>query len=801
MSKFLNATINSAPKRLATAISLSLGMAANINAAPVLEEVLVTAQKREQSMQQVPIAVTALTEEMIRVNQVVTVTDLSSLAPGLTVRPAAGGSNIASFSMRGVTSYGVVPGSDKQVSIYLDGVYISSPRASIFALPDIAQLEVLRGPQGTLFGRNATAGAVSVTTRDPSGELAFVQELTFGSRDLHKTRTSLDLPAIGKLSLYGSYVSYEQNGDIKNLGAGTTWDRSAFGYSSFTSPKYLGTKDTESIFVAAQYDVSDQLGITYKYDKTTEGGTAEAVVPFSLNPDLLGPAVGSLLNEWIANSGGIDNIALRPNIKRPDSVNNFYNGPVDQKIEGHSLRAVWDISEQLTLSNIASYREAYQATTTHLAGIGGLIAGGPVTESFYGSFYPGGELATPGAAGCVLCFDIETDAQQWSNEIFVNYDAKSFNLTAGLIYFKSNDRSGGPIGGGNNISFFPIVDNKMLAANAVTPEGVSYNDAESTAAYAQADYHLTEKIDVVTGARITQDKKSGTYRSGPAGSQTLSPFTYSDTKPNFLVGVNYQHDAETMVYAKASTAFVSGGAIGGVEFKPEEATSFEVGMKADYFDNSLRTNISIYDVTYEHPQSAQGGRAIGRPELSTVIVDQGGNIDTWGVEFESSYLPIESLILNFSAGYQDITYKDVNPILFGSVFATSTDEYLPSITPEWTASLGANYQSQPLFSSTAYLDYSISANWRDKMRLHPNPNAGTVIPNYKDMEYSDAGWVVNARIAIREIQLESLKGELAVWGKNLTDNDDPIYGLLYGFANGGNFMESRSVGVDFIVRY
>jgi iron complex outermembrane receptor protein len=136
-----------------------------------LEEIVVTAQKREQNVQDVPIAVTALTASALVNNRVESVTDLSGLAPGVNVIPAAGGSQIPSFSLRGITSYGVVPGSDKEVSIYLDGVYISSPRGSIFNLPDARSIEVLRGPQGTLFGRNATAGAVSITTRDPNGKI------------------------------------------------------------------------------------------------------------------------------------------------------------------------------------------------------------------------------------------------------------------------------------------------------------------------------------------------------------------------------------------------------------------------------------------------------------------------------------------------------------------------------------------------------------------------------------------------------------------------------------------------------
>jgi iron complex outermembrane receptor protein len=111
-----------------------------------LAEIVVTAQRREQNVQDVPIAVTALTQAAIATNRVVTVNDLNLLAPGFNVVPAAGGTQIPSFTMRGITSYGVVPGSDKAISMYVDGVYIASARGSIFDLPDISQIEVLRGP-------------------------------------------------------------------------------------------------------------------------------------------------------------------------------------------------------------------------------------------------------------------------------------------------------------------------------------------------------------------------------------------------------------------------------------------------------------------------------------------------------------------------------------------------------------------------------------------------------------------------------------------------------------------------------
>lgn len=187
-----------------------------------LTEIIVTAQKREQSLQDVPIAVTAVTAESLQANRIFSVNDLSGLAPGMTVKPSPGGSSVPVFTIRGQSSFGVVPGSDKQVSIYVDGVYIGSPRGSIFELPDIQRIEVLRGPQGTLFGRNATAGAISVTTREPTGEAHVKVEGSLGNRDAYRFRITADTPQMGPFSAFGSFVRNYRRGEVRNFDSGLT---------------------------------------------------------------------------------------------------------------------------------------------------------------------------------------------------------------------------------------------------------------------------------------------------------------------------------------------------------------------------------------------------------------------------------------------------------------------------------------------------------------------------------------------------------------------------------------------------
>jgi iron complex outermembrane receptor protein len=226
-----------------------------------LEEIIVTAQRREQSLQDVPIAVTALTSEDLVANRVLSVADLTGLAPGLIVAESAGGGKIPFFIIRGATSAGLVPGSDKQVSLYLDGVYLSSTRGSIFDLPDLERIEVLRGPQGTLFGRNATAGAVSISTRDPTGEVGVKVLASIGNYDQYRFGVSVDLPQVGPLSGYVSALYNYRRGDIRNVAAGQIWDRrnalSQRNAKVTRSPEFLGTTDSTSVFGALKFESGD----------------------------------------------------------------------------------------------------------------------------------------------------------------------------------------------------------------------------------------------------------------------------------------------------------------------------------------------------------------------------------------------------------------------------------------------------------------------------------------------------------------------------------------------------------------
>ncbi|MCB2072524.1 MAG: TonB-dependent receptor [Novosphingobium sp.] len=787
--------------------------------------IVVTAQKREQSVQDVPIAVTAISGESLEVNRVTDVTDLSGLAPGVTVRVSAGGSQLPSFSIRGAISYGVVPGSDKQVSMYLDGVYISSPRGGIFDLPDVQRIEVLRGPQGTLFGRNATAGAVSISTRDPSGEMGFKGRVSVGNRDRLRTTFSLDLPQIGPFSGYVSYMHDEKRGDIRNLGAGQTWDRTASLWgparSVKTSPEWLGSKNSESVFAAVKFTSGDFTTV-YKFDWNKNDGTPDGTAILGYNPNI--PLLGTFLTSLI-DSQPIP-VPFAANGKRPKSVLNSWAIPTTQETQGHSLTSTFQVSDDLSVKNVFAFRKNKLFTASSIDGLSaltftpqslgdyatfvafstGLLTGTeplPVIQATIGAVAQG--LApTLGGPFIGIATQPSNRSEQISDELQVNYDSDFLTATVGAVWFQSKDWTGETYFQ-NTISFAPIPGGVI----GNTRSGSTFNKATSIAAYAQLEFHLTPQLDLVLGGRITRDKKSGDFIFGPTlnSLQTLS-FTYRKTKPNYLIGLNYKPTEDILLYAKYSTAFVSGGSVAGIPFAPETAKSWEAGVKAEMFDRKVRANLALYHAEYKNYQTAQSSanfvdqitEITGDPtragSIGTFVVPLGG-VKAKGFEFDIAAAPAQGLSLGGSLSYTDTSFNNLNPVI---VAANAGSYGTASYRPKWNGGLWAQYDTQPLVGD-AFVTFRADGIWQSDMGLAQNANAPLplLVPALIEQP---SYWLVNGRIALRDLEIGGAKTEFALWAKNLTDEKAIGFALnLNQIFGSANFIPARSYGIDLTIEF
>ncbi len=761
-----------------TALAGALGLASHAAAAAAanegatLAEVVVTAQKREQNLQDVPISVTAMTADTLEVNRITNVNDLNALAPNLSVRPAAGGSGIPSFNVRGVTSYGVVPGSDKQISIYIDGVYLGSTRGSLFDFAEIERIEVLRGPQGTLFGRNSTAGAISVVTPDPTGKFGVHQELTYGNYAQYRSKTRLSLPAWGPLSATLTYVHDQRHGDIKNLGAGMVWDRTGVDSSRppiQTSPKYLGSKNLESFFGAVKFAPSDDFSMVYKFDYSQNDYTPEGVAIVAVNPAGLGGLIGAI------TSNQPRPIVYDPSGRRPKAVNNSWSVPFYAKNYGHSLTAQLRINDSMSLKNILAYRYGYVYGSYQFDGLGGLVNVVPT-------------LGPVGQPFGVIVLNNQSQSNQVSNETQINYDSKLVTVTAGAIYFHINDRSGPPRGlasskalgvypGGRVAPTFPAIQQ-------------SYNYGTSTALYTQAEVHVMPQIDLVGGYRITKDKKNGTLFNPAAIS-----FTYEKTKPSYMAGVNYKPLDDVLIYGKFSTGFVSGGSVSTIAFLPEKARSWEAGIKADLLGRRLRTNLSVYDVKYRDLQSAQGGTTVNRPDLSTLIIDL-GNVHAKGFELEVTAQVMQGLTVGGGLGYTDNAYTYFTPLSLSLLGAN----YAPTLQPKWTGQLWGQYETEPVFGD-ARIRMRLDASYRSRQRLDPNP--AQPVAAFRVLQYGPSAWTVNGRIGLNKLKVAGVDSEIALWVRNLNNDKSPSFANVIsalGVAS-SSFVPARTFGVDLILNY
>jgi iron complex outermembrane receptor protein len=748
--------------------------------------IIVTAQKREQSVQDVPIAVTAIGGDALKANRVTSVIDLNGLAPGVTIRISAGASQLPVFSMRGVTSFGVVPGSDKQVSQYLDGVYIGSPRGSIFDLPDLERIEVLRGPQGALFGRNATAGAVSIVTRDPTGEAGARIEGTYGNRDHMRVRASIDLPQFGPFSAYVSFLHDEYRGDIRNLAPGVVWDRttSADPYVNRkeASVKWLGNKNTEAFFGALKFESGDFTTV-YKLDWATGDNSAAGTALVGVNPGAgdAGAGLAFLVNTLVNSQP--NNVITAPDGKRPKAVYNSFVTPSRQEMMGHNVTSVWEATDNITVKNIFAFRKSKQFGPSSIDGVTALEINAA------NSFLVGG-AAMEGQQYSIIGSQSLSRSTQTSDELQVNYDSDFLTLTAGGLWYHSKDTS-------NTFGFKGTQSFKLLI-NGVIPQGGqnhTLNTLTAIAAYAQAELHVTPKLDLVLGGRISQDKKFGRYELGtnpgvPLVITTITA-TYKDTTPSYLIGVNYKLNDDILVYAKFSTAFVSGGNVGGIEFEKEKAESLEGGIKAQFLNRKVQANLALFWVKYTDAQSSASGsfRTDIDSRIGTFIQDC-CDIKSVGFELEVTTAPTDGLLIGGQLSYADTKFSNVAPALINS----NGGSYSLTLRPEWTGGIWSSYETQPLVGN-AYLTFRADAVWQGNSNATANPARAAIwAPNFP---YAKAYWEVNARVALRDIDIGGAKAELAVWSKNLTNAKAPTFALsLFNQIGSRNFIRARSYGLD-----
>ena len=720
----------------------SEGPAASTSQPSAIEDIVVTARKVNENLQITPVAISALTSEAMERKGLTNVLQLQAASPSLTVSDAVGQPGSATLFIRGQGSTDALIAIDQAVGVYLNGVYSARASGGAFDMVDVRQVEVLRGPQGTLFGRNTTGGAINIIPNAPTGEFEGLVKGSYGNYDSWSAQGMLNVPLVGdQLGVRVAYNHRESGSYGRNLSLGNG----------------LGGQK-QDFFRASLKVAPDGMPWSFlvqaDYTKYRDEGQITGLQSFTP-----GPVLGALV---AACSGGLGaglqslcpvklpagTTSLTPYL-RGQNGNGYYDvyNNVDTfgrtKTHGISITGNYEFSEALNFKSITAWRGV---------------------NTFGLTDNDGSPLALTQSFNTIR-------QRQFSQEVQLSLTTDRLQAILGGFYFVENglDLS-------KAVSVFPL--------STVT----GFNDGnvrnESKAIYGQFTYHLTDAIRFTGGLRYTKDNRqlkshnrnvtaAGVATSAfpnlvdnPAQNPFLATFANSFDYFSYTAGLDWQVQQGMFVYGKTSRAYRSGGLntrtnaaqIPPTSFGPERVTDYEIGGKFDLFDRKVRFNLAAYYSKIDNVQRNIVGSTLINGALTLVSgAANSAAAHIWGGEAELTVVPIENLTLNASVG---LTYPEYDRFLNTIDPNPATNNLVNSefpYTPKQTYSVSADYKipAEGLGGAfNVHVDYALRSKVYS-ISLPPSLQETAKIPGYD---------LLNARIAF---QLENPNVELAVYGANL----------------------------------
>ncbi|HEY3696134.1 TonB-dependent receptor [Phenylobacterium sp.] len=737
-----------------------------VHTAPAaLEEIVVTARKRAESLQETPISITALSAEALERQPGYTIERVASMAPNLSTAKTPNALGAASHFIRGIGASESQFGQDPPVGIYVDDVYYARNNNSLSDLVSPERIEVLRGPQGTLFGRNTTGGAISIVTRTPADEFGGDIRASYGTYNSQSLRLRIDSGLLGNsnIKVSAAYQHRQNDGTVDNGDQPDNKDPGALKSDSFWG-KAVGEWGPLNVAVAADYD--DMKGSSTYFQ--IRFASPDVTRFFNLSPSLGG-------NPYAVTSAP------------QSSVPHWATGG-DQKLKsgGTSLTLTYELSDALTLKSISAYRRfTYDSPSftgpSNLVGRVGNTLATSVVRSFNG-FY--------------MLPARKTSEQQTSEEIQLLGTFGDVQLVVGGFYFTEQGRET------TTTNLLVVRPGGQFAIPSLGT--VSYRVSnESIAGFAQASWKpafLEQKLELTGGARYTEDNKDLDQYAPSARSGTLKS---NDT--SILASVSYRWTPDVMTYARYATGYRAGGfniraALGGsLIYLPEKVKSYEAGLKAEFLDRRLRINGAAYYTDYQDLQVGQfiagGGSNSGNAKATYK-----------GFELEAQAVPIDNLTLSGSVGYTSPKYQR---IFFPSPVATATPGVFTNgslanygdiaqfqYVPKWTANFILNYS----LPATDYGKWGMQVSYAYKGRRHfytvNIPNVSAYGPLLDSKPYG----LLGARLSLSGIPLgHASRAELSVYGENLTDERYVVSSVDFGPTVGigaSLYGERRTFGVE-----
>ena len=758
----------------------------------LMEEITVTARKREEGLQDTPIAVSVFSGESLEARGVQRIDEIAGLTPNMSfdnINTNGGGGNSAAVFLRGVGQRDFLPSADPGVGIYVDGVYYARSIGSVLDIIDIDRVEVLRGPQGTLFGRNTTGGAIAIHTQKPHEEFEGKVRVRVGIDDRLDVLGKVNVPMSDNLFMSATVAKFDQDGFVVNPLNGMD----------------TGDDDTLAVRGALRWQANNnfEVNISGDYSRDRENGQArvttqnpDRVIQFippdpnnprstgngatqhnfflgansPFNPANGGPGLGAgfgnpgtpfprefsncdarapvpgLVEGTTSGCANANTIALGQNTSTMPTYS-------DHDIYGFSGTVDWQISDNLQIKSITAYRN-----------VDSQFAHDGDSTPFYLSWVR----------------DEIYKQEQFTQEIHLQGMAVNDRLQwiIGGFYFTEDGNNYNPVDFGG-----------------VDIESGAMFDHESIAGFAQGTFDITDKLHITAGVRYTDDTKDFIVTSDGVNIQSAVPvfaptgfvvklipdgtttLKADDWTP--MANISYDWNDNLMTYFTYSEGFKSGGITQrnadvypgkAPTYDPEFVESFEIGFKYNHPDGNFVLNVAAFyaDYTDIHLETLA-------PEGIAPQLDNAGEGEIKGFEIESRWSPLDTLFLEVAIGHLDAVITEAEPTRSNSGYPDAGDR-LPQV-PRWSlsSSLIKEFGLGDMGILTARVDY----NYRTKVFFNPDNNPGDVMQSHGLMNAS-LGW-----------DSADDKYSLIFHANNIFDKRRILYTELSGSASTGNDVLAR----------
>ncbi|MEZ5998727.1 MAG: TonB-dependent receptor [Hyphomonas sp.] len=727
----------------------------------VQDEIIVTAQKRAESIRDVPIAMSAFSGETLEKSNVFQLYDLQRLAPSLQVDNGARADK-PRIVIRGVGSSGGTA-VEPSVATFIDGIYIPREGATLATYLDIEAVEILRGPQGTLFGRNASVGAISLRSGSPRDEDSASVKAEIGTGDRYKVN---------------GYVNKELSDNVAIRFAGLAEIFEGL-YTNKLTDDRVGGVDTMAGRLGVKVDFSENVEDTLKVTMSRRRGN-DYFTPYLVLPNSFPPGGLDFYISRFAAIGSND-IDLDP-----------FDTTINQYVDDTLIEDQYTIANELVFSGASGYQvkliSGYNRWNTRQRG-----------NHIFGAETPTGIQYQHSRSK-----SHQEELQFLSPDDFL---VDGLSAVAGLYYFTEDlfiDENFQLAADNCTLALYPIptlLASCLANADGLATDGNFDQTTDSIAAYAQATYALTPTLDLTLGTRWSQDDKDGLYDAMPlhpvgalvAAAET-TPLELTDSKFTYRANLTWKPTTDAMLFASYTTGFKSGGFNSAAsstvlgqsrKLRPETVESYELGTKTSWFDNQLQLDVVAYqmDVKDFQDRSFNG--------MSFAVTNAGG-LRNRGVETDFALRPTDWFKLSGGVAYLDSEFTSYPmasnlPGLAGTQDLKGTR---PTFSPEWTGNVAGEFQGDVGHSG---MEWSL----RGDVSFVSESNIGGVNDNNPDT-VQDGYSLLSARATITSADRN---WSLSVFGSNLTDEGyctsyayQPFASLLGGQVPGHSALRCNIVG-------